>query len=225
MNHPLNHPNLIVVTFDQYAGGKFFINCVSHNLGVLPGLSIVSNHDQDSWVLAPNLPNIIKNEKKIERINSTLPSKSDMQDWSRYELDYDYFWGATSQDLIAGQEPNNDSVELLQKNICFLVNHDTSLDTYNKIKQQWPRARHVALINVFSFQKISAQDKNPNVTALGLSLPDNLLNVFYVDVDRIYPLPERVRQRAVECVEWIGVQSAMHPNLKDYVENYLKLHY
>jgi hypothetical protein len=34
----MDHPNLVVVHYNQYAGGKFFINCLAHHEQVLPGL-------------------------------------------------------------------------------------------------------------------------------------------------------------------------------------------
>lgn len=224
MDHALNHPNLVVVTFDRYAGGSFFINCVSHNPGVLPGLSIVPEHDLDVWIMNPRLPDITKQEKKIERINSTLPAKIKMSDWASYELNFDYFWNATGEELINGQEPNPDAVALLQNNFCFLVNYDTSIETHNKIKQQWPLCKHVALTNVKDFQKFAALKKGSTEIPQASELPNDLDDVFYVDVDRVYSRPERMRQRAIECVEWFGVPSNLHPNLKDYSENYFQLH-
>ena len=82
----MNHPNLVVVHYNSYAGGKFWINCLSHHMQAIPGLCVATpEHTHDLWLL-DNLDAVEIQSRKIARINSTLPPKDKLTKWCMFEL-------------------------------------------------------------------------------------------------------------------------------------------
>jgi hypothetical protein len=64
----MDHPNLVVVHYNQYAGGKFFINCLAHHDQVLPGLCVAAPvHTYDHWIFE-SIDATEKTQRKISRM-------------------------------------------------------------------------------------------------------------------------------------------------------------
>ena len=222
----MNHCNFVVVHFNPYAGGKFFINCLSHNLGILPGLCVAApEHMYDNWLFE----NVDDAElRKIERINSTIPPLEDMLIWPSYELGCDGFWGAGFREIfINGRTPGTEGIELLDNNICFIVNHqviDTIVENFTKA---CPKARNIVLHNHKKFQKKAAKIKAPDCIVSQLSQLDTVpfnSNFFYVDVDNTYIDVDTVKKTVNDCIKWLGLEINLHANLDSYIKKYLYLH-
>ena len=216
----MNHSNLVVVHFNAYAGGKFFINCLSHNPSVLPGLYVASpQHWHDQWVFYTE----DKEQKKIDRIISTIPLDTDLHLWPSYELGCCYFWGNILPNLLT-TPPSSESIRLLKNNICFIVNHNVTMQGFDRIRDQWPNARHIILHNTKQFQQVAVAFKSPgdqlNFSTIDLDIPD----CFYLDVDNTYSDAAKIKKQVIDCLEWLGQDNNLHPALDQYIIRYLALH-
>lgn len=221
----MNSPNLVIVHYNQYAGGKFFINCLAHHPKILPGLGVSDQHPRDQWML-DNLPAEEKQRQKIDLINKTLPSSKDMYQWAQYELGCKYFWGDFFWALL--QNPTLASahaLSLLENYVCFLVNHTTTLDTFNQTRKTWPSARHIILTNFDQFQKRAHMLKNPNHAFFRQYLPAGLEQSFYVDVDQTYHDADAIKQVVSSCVKWLGLNPEFDFNLDWYIAAYQRIHF
>lgn len=221
--HPMNHRNLVVIHFNPYSGGKFFINCLSHNPGILPGLCIASPvHTYDNW-LFENVDNA--ELRKIERINSTIPPPEDMLIWPSYELGCNGFWGAGFREIfIEDHIPGHEAVELLNDNICFIVNHQVADTIVEKCIGLCPDARHIILHNHERFQKRAAEIKAPDCQLSQMNTVPFNPDFFYLDVDNTYIDLDTVKSEVNRCLGWLGVDIDLHDNLDSYITQYLKLH-
>ena len=219
--HLMNHHNLIVVHFNSYAGGKFFINCLAHNPGILPGLCVASPiHTYDSW-LFKNLDDFA--QRKIARINSTIPPVGEMSKWPSYELGCTQFWGGLISQIIKGQDPSPESITLLKDNICFIVNHGVADSNIEQIVNIWPNARHIVLHNYTKFQTVAAKLKSGKYSISEVTILDNPA-FFNVDVDNTYTTVNSVKLAVSNCIKWLGLDDKLHVNLDSYIKRYLALH-
>lgn len=217
----MNHYNLLVVHFLPFAGGKFFINCLSHNPGILPGLCVASPiHTYDHWIF-DNSDDIT--HQKIKRINSTIPSAIDMPKWASYELGCNQFWGGIISQITKDQVPSVESLALLQNNVCFIVNHSISDLDIARIIEKWPNARHIVLHNHIKFQEVAMKIKSGQGIIQEVKTTKNP-EFFYVDVDNTYTDVNRVKTVVSDCIKWLGLESNLDENFNGYVSKYLKLH-
>jgi hypothetical protein len=219
----MNHCNLVVVHFNPYAGGKFFINCLAHNPGILPGLCIASPiHTYDNW-LFENVDNI--EFRKIERINSTIPPPEDMLIWPSYELGCNGFWGAGFREIfIDGHTPGAEALKLLNSNICFIVNHQVADTIVEKCIDLCPNARHIILYNHTNFQKKASEIKSPDCQLSQMNTVPFDSNFFYLDVDNTYTDLNTVKNAVNRCIKWMKIDNNLHNNINSYVTRYLDLH-
>jgi hypothetical protein len=221
--HLMNHRNLVVVHFNPYAGGKFFINCLSHNPGVLPGLCVASPiHTYDNW-LFEDVNNV--ESRKIERINSTIPPLEDMLIWPSYELGCNGFWGAGFREIFFdGCTPGDEAINLLDNNICFIVNHQVADTIVEKCINSCPDARHIILYNHNRFQKRAAEIKAPDCHLSQMNTVPFNSDFFYVDVDNTYTDLGTIKNTVNKCLEWLEVDNNLHTNIDRYITQYLELH-
>lgn len=220
----MNHPNLVVVHYNQYAGGKFFVNCLAHNNNVLPGITIASPEPYDSWALG-NLPNREKIRCKIKRINQTIPNN--LLEWTQHELGCINFWGAFYYQLVDDHEPvNTIAVDLLKGHTCFLISHLMSKVTESVTKM--PRARHIFLHNARNFQELSAKIKCPYYDDPEFKLlfedPPEIPGAFYLDVDATYFDTKKTISEVERCIRWLGRPVELDANLPDYITRYWEIH-
>jgi len=230
----MDHKNLVVIHYNQYAGGKFFINCLAHHPGILPGLCIASEHGHthDHWIFDKNLPDYDIEDYKIQRINRSIPPADKMQDWAGREAGCIYFWGHMFYVFVLGNHlnvaPGAESIELLQNNICFIVNHQLTPKIYQMSKNLWPRARHITLYNSKCFQDHAAPLKNPTQKHPPLyynSLPMDIPGMFYLDVGNTFHDAEKVKQATIDCLAWMGIdRPLLQFNFDSYVKKYVDLH-
>ena len=220
----MNHPNLVVVHFNPYAGGKFWINCLSHHAQALPGLCVaVPTHDVDLWLL-DDLDQSEIQRRKIDRINSSLPPIDNLVNWCQFELGCNQFWG---NDLKGVLTPEyiipHPSIQLLDRYRCFIVNHRTGTEC-NEISDQLHNARHIVLTNSKKFQRMSMSKKQPTPWPLQyatVSTPD----AFVVDVDNTYMNVDRTIDRVKDCLEYLGLSTELDPNIYNFVTRYFELHH
>ena len=220
----MNHPNLVVVHFNPYAGGKFWINCLSHQARAIPGLCVaVPKHDVDLWLL-DDLDSQEMQQRKIDRINSSLPPIDDLSNWCQYELGCDQFWGNNLGSLLAQQYiiPYT-SIQLLDRYRCFIVNHQANDVECKKILNQLPRARHIVLSNSDNFQQISMAIKQSDPWPLKYDAPANL-DAFVVDVDNTYMDVNRTVARVKDFLRYLELSTALDPNIYNFVKRYFDLH-
>ena len=221
----MNHPNLVVVHFNPYAGGKFWINCVSHSPWVLPGLSVASpKHTKDLWLLDDLDADEIQ-RRKIARINSTLPEHSKMYNWCQFELGCAQFWGSNLTGMTT-QKYNmpHTSAQLLDRYRCFIVNHQADDVACEKIFNLFPRAQHILLSNANNFQQNSMAIKQSDPWPLKYDIPTNL-DSFVIDVDNTYMNVDRTISRVKECLQYLGLSTELDPNIYNFVTRYFELHH
>lgn len=237
----MDHENLVVVHYNQYAGGKFFINCLSHQQGVMPGVGVASakGHTHHYWAVDYSWHPDDKHELKIARINNTLPPPDKMQEWAGREAGCVYFWGAMFWQLTGAisnqayemESPSTESLQVLEDNICFIINHDVTLPMYQLACQHWPRARHITLYNANNFQRLAVQLKNPlhpfpTKDLQFNELPRDLPNMFYLDVENTYHDVAKIKAATRDCLAWLGIeQIKLHSNFDSYAQKYVDLHY
>ena len=222
----MDHPNLVVVHYNQYAGGKFFINCLAHHDQVLPGLCVAAPvHTYDHWIFDP-LDTAEKTQRKIARINSTIPDRENLHQWAGNELGCQQFWGwglGQIFDPLVIQAPA-ESLTLLQDHRCFIVNHVMNINMYTKIKNLWPQARHIVLHNEREFQKRAVSLKSPDYGPLTTDQLPRELDAFYFDVDRTQFNKTAVIETTENCLAWLGLNIQVHSNIDHYVEQYFAIH-
>ena len=221
----MDHPNLVVVHYNQYAGGKFFINCLAHHEQVLPGLCVAAPvHTYDHWIFEP-IDATEKTQRKISRINGTIPDRENLHQWAQEELGCYQFWGWGFGELWSQPVQAVDySLSLLNDYQCFIVNLDMDLDHYHKIQNIWPQARHIILYNESQFQQQAVKLKSPDYGPLKTDqLPDNL-DAFYFDVDNSQFNKIKVIETTEQCLEWLGLNINVNSNIDQYVERYFAIH-
>ena len=222
----MDHPNLVVVHYNQYAGGKFFINCLAHHDQVLPGLCVAAPvHTYDHWIFDP-LDSEQKIQRKIARINSTIPERSHMHFWARDELGCQQFWGWGLGEIF---DPTPitapaESLRLLNQYRCFIVNHVMDMGMYNKLKTLWPQAQHIVLHNEREFQSRAVSLKSPDYGPLKTAQLPQDLAAFYFDVDRTQFNQSAVIETTERCLKWLGLNISVNSNIHDYVERYFAIH-
>ena len=221
----MDHPNLVVVHYNQYAGGKFFINCLAHHDQVLPGLCVAAPvHTYDHWIFEP-MSATEKTQRKIARINGTIPGRENLHQWAREELGCYQFWGWGFGELWSQPVQAVDySLSLLNNYRCFIVNHDMDLEHYHKIQNTWPQAHHIILYNESQFQQQAVKLKSPDYGPLKTDqLPDNL-DAFYFDVDNSQFNKTKVIETTEQCLEWLGLNINVNSNIDHYIEKYFAIH-
>jgi hypothetical protein len=220
----MNHPNLVVVHFNSYAGGKFWINCLSHHAQVIPGLCVaVPKHDVDLWLLDDLGPEEIQ-RRKIDRINYSLPPADDLMNWCKYELGCDQFWGCELNALLTEEHTiPHTSIQLLDRYRCFIVNHQVDDITCRMIFDKLYNARHVVLNNATGFQSLSMTIKQPQPCELTYHVARDL-DAFVVDVDDTYMNTPRTIERVKDCLQYLGLSTELDPNIDSFVRRYFDLH-
>jgi hypothetical protein len=222
----MDHPNLVVVHYNQYAGGKFFINCLAHHEQVLPGLCVAAPvHTYDHWIFEPHSAKE-KTQRKIERINSTIPDQQHLHKWAQGELGCQQFWGwglGQIFDPPVIQAPE-ESLSLLNQHRCFIVNHVMDMTMYNRLRNLWPQARHIVLHNETRFQQHAVQLKSPDFGPLKTAQLPRDLAAFYFDVDEIQFNRSAVIARTEQCLAWLGLNVNTNSNIDHYIEQYFAIH-
>ena len=221
----MDHPNLVVVHYNQYAGGKFFINCLAHHEQVLPGLCVAAPvHTYDHWIFEP-LDAEEKTQRKIGRINSTIPAPDRMQFWAQHELGCQQFWGWGFGDLWSRPVHAVDySLSLLNSHRCFIVNHVMNINEYIRIQTLWPSAQHIVLHNESRFQQHAVQFKSPDYGPLKTAQLPRDLDAFYFDVDSTQFDALAVVNATGQCLEWMGLDTNVNNNIYQYMERYFAIH-
>jgi hypothetical protein len=221
----MNHPNLVVVHFNPYAGGKFWINCLSHHARAIPGLCVaVPKHDVDLWLLDDLDPQEIQ-RRKIDRINSSLPSAELMLKWCQDELGCAQFWGDSLRTLLINDNITvpDKSIHLLNQYCCFIVNHQPNDVECERISKRLPNARHILLTNADNFQQVSMAKKQSDPWPLKYDTTSDL-DAFVVDVDNTYMNVDRTIDRVKDCLQYLGLSTELHPNIYNFVKRYFDLH-
>jgi hypothetical protein len=222
----MDHPNLVVVHYNQYAGGKFFINCLAHHDQVLPGLCVAAPvHTYDHWIFEP-IDATEKTQRKISRINGTIPDRDRVQFWAQDELGCQQFWGwglGQIFDPPVIQAPA-ESLSLLQDYKCFIVNHVMDLSMYNRIQHLWPQAQHIILHNEREFQSRAVSLKSPDYGPLKTGQLPRDLGAFYFDVDGTQFNKAAVIENTEQCLKWLGLNINVNSNIDHYVERYFAIH-
>jgi hypothetical protein len=223
----MDHPNLVVVHYNPYAGGKFFINCLAHHDQVLPGLCVAAPvHTYDHWIFEP-LSAAEKTQRKIERINSTIPEQSRMHFWAQHELGCQQFWGWGFGKLWSQPvQANHYSLSLLKQHQCFIVNHGMNRKNHHMIKKIWPQARHIVLYNESQFQQRAVQLKNhdPDFGHLKTEQLPRDLAAFYFDVDTNQFDKQAIINQTELCLAWLGLDTQLHSNIHHYIDRYFAIH-
>ena len=221
----MDHPNLVVVHYNQYAGGKFFINCLAHHDQVLPGLCVAAPvHTYDHWIFEP-LSAEEKTQRKISRINGTIPDRDHMHHWAREELGCQQFWGWGLGHLWSVPVQAVDySLSLLNTHRCFIVNHDMNLEHYKKLKNLWPQAKHIVLHNAREFQQRAVQLKRLDYVSIRRAQLPQDLDAFYFDVDSNQFNKTAVVETTERCLAWLGLNTSVNSNIDNYIERYFAIH-
>lgn len=217
MTHQLAHPNLIVVHYRPYQGGKFFINCLAHHRAVMPQL--------DTSRYLPG------NDFKIQQIHNSLPPHEHLRKWTRFELGCKAFWGSMLTELLDHtQQPTPVSIELLNQHYCFVINHTTDFKRLDAINQALPGARHIVLVNADEFCKMSIDKKAPPDYDLALSAGSfdrhmfTNRNAFFLDVDVAYSDLSKLTAQLNRCLAWLGLDTELDSSLHSFVRQYFSLH-
>ena len=213
----LDHPNLIVVHYRPYQGGKFFINCLAHHRKVMPQL------DTNLYVVGRDF--------KIQQIHNSLPPPEHLQKWERFELGCRSFWGGMLTGILQQTvEPNTVAVDLLNQHCCFIINHVTNSSRLTAINQTLPRAKHIVFINADEFCKMSIKKKAPLDYNLNLSAGSFAKHMFtnhdafFLDVDTAYSDLTQLTAQLHRCLKWLGLDTEIDPSLEDFIDRYFDLH-
>jgi hypothetical protein len=220
----MDHLNLVVVHYNQYAGGKFFINCLSHHARVLPGLCVAApDYDYDHWIFDPGVTD--KEQRKIDRINTTIAPPDRMHEWAQAELGCTQFWGGLYGIWIHSEpNPNPCALKLLPDYRCFIVNHDLDCANFAQTEKFWPRAKHILLTNSTQFQQRAMTLKSPGFELKHTIDPYAFKSVFVVDVDRTWLDITHTITTVEKCLKWLGLDYAWHHNMFGYINRYFSVH-
>lgn len=228
----LDHPNLIVIHYWPYQGGKFFANCLAHHPKVLPQLPIL---DTDHWVFS-NTADV--DLLKINTIYSSIPPLDKTHEWHRYELGCRNFWGGnianfSSQQLV----PDPAALLLLDQYRCFIMSHVPTAHMVDCIQQQLPQAKHIVLTNAHRFTKIAMSIKQPSILwqewmernqlsqdHYNTKIESIADSVFVVDVDQVYFDRSSVNLEVNRCLSWLGLDNNLSPALDDFLSLYFSRH-
>jgi len=214
-SYPMDHPNLTVVHFNAYAGGKFWINCLAHHPDAMPLLGKITDHH---WSMC-NLEDTFKQKLKLAHINSSLPSHDNLHRWCQYEHGHLEMWGVISSDAV----PEN-SLRLLDQYHCFTVNHNVSVSRFQHIWDTFPLVKHIVLVNATKFQTLAAKLKSEDFDIITTDLPLDYNDVFYVNVDRIWFNLPLLGQTVRQCWDWLGLCEHTRTDVYDYATRYFELH-
>jgi hypothetical protein len=182
-------------------------------------------HTYDHWIFEP-LSAEEKIQRKINRINGTIPERDRVQFWAGNELGCQQFWGWGIGEIF---DPTpitapEESLRLLNDYRCFIVNHVLDMSMYNKLKTLWPQARHIVLHNERRFQSRAVRLKSPDHGPLEtIQLPRDL-EAFYFDVDATQFNQSAVVETTERCLEWLGLNISVNSNIHNYVERYFAIH-
>jgi hypothetical protein len=231
----LDHPNLVVIHYWPYQGGKFFANCLAHHTGVMPQLAVTAQ--QDAWALSP--PGTFE-KQKIQRIYSSLPPEDRVTEWVNYELGCKGFWGGNLTDIMnRGVEPNAGAVELLNYYKCFMMSHVCNPNFVDALKIALPSARHIVLTNAKNFANLAIDIKEPGVHMQGwlarnqlpadayFKFPNHKFDdqeLFQVNVDQTYFDRSLVRGEVERCLQWLNLDTTLDSEFDRFVDQYFRLH-
>ena len=220
----MDHHNLVVVHYNQYAGGKFFINCLAHHAQVLPGLCVAApKHNYDHWIFDPAVTD--QEQRKIDRINSTIAPPEHMHKWAMHELGCVQFWGAVYSDWIGfDPNPNPWALKLLPDYCCFIVNHNLDYKNFARTEKFWPHARHILLTNSTQFQHRAMPLKSPGFKLRNTIDSYTFKSVFTVDVDRTWFDVTHTVTAVEQCLKWLGLDYVCHSNMVSYINQYFSVH-
>ena len=217
MIHQLAHPNLIVVHYRPYQGGKFFINCLAHHRAVMPQL--------DTGRYLPG------RDFKLQQIHNSLPPPEHLRKWEKFELGCRSFWGGRLTEILQRtQRPNAVSTELLSQYHCFIVNHMTNPERLDLIDQNLPGVKHLVLVNADEFCKMAISTKAPMDYDHKLSSGSfdrhmfTNRNAFFLDVDSAYSDPAQLIVQLHQCLSWLDLDTELDSSLHDFVKQYFLLH-
>jgi hypothetical protein len=213
----LAHPNLIVVHYRPYQGGKFFINCLAHHYKVMPQL------DTSCYLSGQDF--------KIQQIHNSLPPPEHLRKWEKFELGCRSFWGGKLTELLQRtQQPNSVSTELLSQYRCFIINHMTNPERLDLIDLNLPMARHIVLTNADEFCKTSIEKKAPLDYDPKLSTGSferhmfTNRNAFFLDVDSAYSNSTQLITQLHRCLIWLGLDTELDPTVSQFIDQYRWLH-
>ena len=142
-----------------------------------------------------------------------------------FELGCSQFWGNSlyeflTQDYVIPQT----TIQLLNQYRCFIVNHKPQDDTIDEIVKQLPRGKHILLTNAKNFQITSMNKKQSNPWDMRYDTTTNFDDFFVVDVDNTYMDTDRTINRVKECLEYLGLETELDPNIYSFVTRYFDLH-
>jgi hypothetical protein len=231
----LDHPNLVVVHYWPYQGGKFFANCLAHHNRVMPQLAVADY--RDSWALNP--PGTFE-KQKIKRIHSSLPPEDRVTEWVDYELGCKAFWGGNLHDIMnLGVEPDAGTINLLNHYKCFIMSHVCDPNFVDTLKHEIPNAKHIVMTNAPNFAKVAIGIKEPGYHMQEWlarnHMPDDAYfnfpnhkfadrELFQVDVDRLYFDRSLVRSEVERCLTWLNLDTTLDIEFDRFVDQYFKLH-
>jgi hypothetical protein len=150
------HSNFIILSFPQFAGGKFISNCLSLSKKCCP---------QDPQCAEYLLSNPDDYEFRFNSVMKTLPpTRKEMINWiSTYEFgDAQLYGKATFHDWLSGiaTPPGILVKRLINSNFnLFITTHGNDVTTRNLLKI-WPDATILKLINHTKFSNISKNLKS-----------------------------------------------------------------
>lgn len=200
---------------------------------MLPGLCVAAPvHTYDHWIFEP-LVAAEKAQRKIARINSTIPKRENLHEWAGSELGCQQFWGWFLGQIFdppgwwIGRDPpqaHKEPLSLLQDHRCFIVNHVMTMSMYNQIQNLWPQARHIVLHNESRFQQLAVSLKSTDHFTLKTGQLPQDLDAFYFDVDGTQFNQSAVVETTERCLEWLGLNISVNSNIHNYIERYFAIH-
>jgi hypothetical protein len=166
-----------------------------------------------------------KTQRKIARINGTIPDQKHLHEWAREELGCQQFWGWGFGELWSQPVQAVDySLSLLNDHQCFIVNHDMNLEYYHKIQNMWPQSQHIILCNEREFQQQAVKLKSPDYGPLITDQLPQDLDAFYFDVDSNQFNKQAIINETHRCLAWLGLNVQVHSNINHYIEHYFAIH-
>ena len=149
--------NFIILSFPQFAGGKFISNCLSLSKLVCP---------QDSNVAKYLLNNPADYDYRLAAVLGTLPrDRRGMRDWiAKFEFGDLQLYGPTVSIWQSGmnKSPTNLVTDLLTAGFrLFITAHGGDVSVRN-ILTVWPNSLILQLINHVKFSEISKNLKSDN---------------------------------------------------------------